>query len=121
MARTDNRALWTADRRLYLDKAGKVVEADNPDRQTLLVAEGGQIPTERAQALGLTGGQEQALGAAQDAPAPEGERKPGPNNPETAYAYLEGEGGQEQAPEEGQKDPQKKAPANKARQASEDK
>lgn len=111
MARSDNRAMWTADRRLYLDKAGKAVEADSPDRVTLLVAEGGQIPQERAAALGLTGEQAQALGGAQEAPGATAERKPGPDDPETAYAYLEGE----QAPKAA------KAPANKARQPAEDK
>jgi hypothetical protein len=47
------RNIWTADRRLYLDKAGAVVEADDPTRATLLVPAGGALPYERAQALGL--------------------------------------------------------------------
>lgn len=44
---------WTADRRLYLDKDGTVVEADNPARVRLLIAEGGTLPIEQARALGL--------------------------------------------------------------------
>lgn len=45
--------LWTADRRLYLDQSGKVVEADDPTRVTLLVAEGGTIPLADAERYGL--------------------------------------------------------------------
>lgn len=45
--------MWTADRRLYLNAAGQAVEADDPGRASLLVAEGGQIELERAQQLGL--------------------------------------------------------------------
>lgn len=45
--------LWTADRRLYLDKDGKVVEADDPTRQSLLVAVGGTIPLADAERYGL--------------------------------------------------------------------
>lgn len=44
---------WTADRRLYLDKDGKVVEANDPTRTRLLVAAGNTIPIEEAQRLGL--------------------------------------------------------------------
>lgn len=44
---------WTANRRLYLNKAGTVVEADDPARTSLLVAEGGSLPLEQARALGL--------------------------------------------------------------------
>lgn len=44
---------WTSNRRLYLNKAGAVVEADDPDRTSLLVAEGGSLPLEQAKALGL--------------------------------------------------------------------
>lgn len=45
--------LWTSDRRLYLDKDGKVVEADNPTRLSLLVAAGGTIPLADAERYGL--------------------------------------------------------------------
>ena len=45
--------LWTADRRLYLDSAGKAVEANDPTRRSLLVAVGNTIPLEQAHALGL--------------------------------------------------------------------
>lgn len=52
-------ALWTSDRRLYLDAAGNVVEAGDSKRASLLVAEGNTIPYEHAQRLGLTGSEEQ--------------------------------------------------------------
>jgi hypothetical protein len=45
--------MWTSDRRLYLDKDGKVVEADDPARQSLLIAAGGSMPLEAAQRYGL--------------------------------------------------------------------
>jgi hypothetical protein len=45
--------LWTADRRLYLDKDGKAVEADDPARVSLLVNIGGAIPLADAERLGL--------------------------------------------------------------------
>jgi hypothetical protein len=48
-----NRNTWTADRRLYLDKNGKVVEANDPTRARLLVAAGATIPLDRARELGL--------------------------------------------------------------------
>jgi hypothetical protein len=44
---------WTADRRLYLDKDGNVVEADDPARATLLVNAGAALPLDQARALGL--------------------------------------------------------------------
>jgi hypothetical protein len=49
-----NRNEWVADRRLYLDKDGKAVEANDPSRATLLVAAGNTIPLEEAERLGLT-------------------------------------------------------------------
>lgn len=45
--------LWTADRRIYLDAKGAAVEADDPTRQTLLVAQGSTIPLAEAERLGL--------------------------------------------------------------------
>lgn len=45
--------IWTSDRRLYLDKDGKVVEADDTTKQSLLVAAGGTIPLADAQRYGL--------------------------------------------------------------------
>lgn len=44
---------YFADRRLYLDKNGKVVEEGDPTKATLLVGVGGMIPEDRARALGL--------------------------------------------------------------------
>jgi hypothetical protein len=44
---------WTADRRLYLDKDGNVVEEGDPNRATLLVSAGAGLPLDRARALGL--------------------------------------------------------------------
>lgn len=48
-----NRQFWTSDRRLFLDAAGKVVEADDPTRATLLVAAGNEIPLDDAIRYGL--------------------------------------------------------------------
>lgn len=56
---------WTAPRRLYLNKEGAVVEADDPERESLLVAAGGHIPLAQAQTLGLV------VDAAPAAPASE--------------------------------------------------
>ena len=46
-------AAYIADRRLYLDKNGKVVEANDPTRAVLLVGAGGTLPEARARELGL--------------------------------------------------------------------
>lgn len=46
-------AVYVADRRLYLDKDGKVVEEGDPNKVSLLVGAGGMIPEEQARALGL--------------------------------------------------------------------
>jgi pyruvate/2-oxoglutarate dehydrogenase complex dihydrolipoamide acyltransferase (E2) component len=48
-------AHYIATERLYLDKDGKVVKADDPNRASLLVGVGGRLPIERAEELGLTG------------------------------------------------------------------
>ena len=45
---------FTSDKRLYLDKDGKVVGEDSPDRVSLLVAAGASIPMEKAEQYGLT-------------------------------------------------------------------
>lgn len=79
--------IWTADRRLYLDKDGKPVEADDPGRATLLVNAGGSIPIERAKALGLVA---------------QAERKPGPDDPESSYAYLNDAPKQDEQPADGE-------------------
>lgn len=44
---------FVADRHLYMDAGGNVVEADDPKKQTLLVAKGNKITYDRARALGL--------------------------------------------------------------------
>lgn len=44
---------YVADRRLFLDKDGKVVEENDPTKASLLVGVGGTLPYDRAQALGL--------------------------------------------------------------------
>lgn len=44
---------FTASERLYLNADGKVVGADDPNRVSLLAAEGTSMPIERAQELGL--------------------------------------------------------------------
>jgi pyruvate/2-oxoglutarate dehydrogenase complex dihydrolipoamide acyltransferase (E2) component len=47
-------AHYIASARLYLDKDGKVVDENDPNRTTLLVPAGGRLPIERAEELGLT-------------------------------------------------------------------
>jgi hypothetical protein len=54
--------MWKADRRLYLDRAGKVVEADDPTKHKLLVNKDQSLPLAQARELGLTDDQ--------DAPTP---------------------------------------------------
>ncbi len=66
--------LWTADRRLYLDKDGKAVEADDPTRTRLLVAQGATLPLEEAERLGLVTAP--APPAAVEAPQAEEKAKP---------------------------------------------
>jgi hypothetical protein len=44
---------YIADRRLYLDKNGKVVEEGDPTKDRLLAPVGGMIPIDQAEALGL--------------------------------------------------------------------
>lgn len=50
--------MWTSDKRLYLDSNGNVVAANHPDKLTLLVREGGQMPMAQAVALGLVANKE---------------------------------------------------------------
>lgn len=45
--------IYTSPERLYLDSAGNVVKHDSPAKASLLVAEGGTMPMERARELGL--------------------------------------------------------------------
>lgn len=61
--------MWTAPRRLYLDDAGNVVEADDPKRVSLLVAQGGVLPLDRAEQLGLVKAAEPKANKARSAPA----------------------------------------------------
>jgi hypothetical protein len=44
---------FVADRRLYLDSEGNVVEADDPNRARLLVGVGGTVPAADAERYGL--------------------------------------------------------------------
>ena len=86
-----NRNEWTADRRLYLDKDGKVVEADDPTRATLLAAAGNTIPIEVAERLGLTG-EKARLAPANKLRAGPGENKGSPMDDNE----IEGQGTPEQ-------------------------
>jgi hypothetical protein len=45
---------YTADKRLYLDADGNVVDEGDPRAATLLVGEGGQLSDEDAKKYGLT-------------------------------------------------------------------
>lgn len=67
--------MFTANRRIYLDKDRKVVEADNPARATLLIAEGQSMPDAEAREYGLIGGD--AAEAEGDGPAPKKATKRG--------------------------------------------
>jgi hypothetical protein len=49
---TGNQA-YTADRDLYLDRSGQVVEASDPTRSTLLARAGQTVPRARADELNL--------------------------------------------------------------------
>jgi hypothetical protein len=46
-------AAYIADRRLYLNKDGKVVEDGDPSKVSLLVGAGGSLSEARARELGL--------------------------------------------------------------------
>ena len=45
---------YTANRRLYLDKSGNLVEENDPNKATLLVHAGGTLPRDVAERYGLT-------------------------------------------------------------------
>lgn len=45
--------MWIADRRIYLNVNGEVVEEGSPFKDSLLVAVGGKLPMARALELGL--------------------------------------------------------------------
>lgn len=70
--------MYKADRRLYLNAEGKVVEDSDPAKLTLLVHEGGTLPLARARELGLTEEQEEAPKSAREQRAAELEREKSP-------------------------------------------
>jgi hypothetical protein len=76
---------YTADRRLYTDADGNVVEADDPNRQTLLVAAGGSLPIEEATRYGLNVEQKAV------SKAPQNKAVSGPEESKDAAAALEAE------------------------------
>ena len=45
---------YIANRRLYLDKSGNLVEENDPNKATLLVHAGGALPRDVAERYGLT-------------------------------------------------------------------
>ena len=53
----ENKNDFVSNKRLYLDKDGKVVEADDPNRHSLLIRAGGSLPYEEAQKYGLIEGE----------------------------------------------------------------
>jgi hypothetical protein len=53
LRRQEDMGSYVADRRLYLNAEGQVVEAKDPSAVRLLVAEGGTVPLEQARSLGL--------------------------------------------------------------------
>ena len=85
--------VYIADRRLYLDKDGNVVEEGDPTKATLLVAEGNSLPIERARALGL-------LDAEQSTDEPKAKAKPQANKAKSAP--QENKQGGEQQPSGGE-------------------
>lgn len=72
-------AAYVADRRLYLDKDGKVVEDDDPNKVSLLVGMGGTLPEEQARALGLLD-EKKSEEKAKPEPAENKARKAAPEN-----------------------------------------
>lgn len=52
----ENKNDFVSDRRLYLNKDKQVVGDDDPDKNELLVAEGGRLSAEDAAKYGLGGG-----------------------------------------------------------------
>jgi hypothetical protein len=64
---------YTADRRLYLDKDGNLVEADDPARLTKLVDVGGRLTEAQARGYGL-------LDDAKAKAAPANKAKAAPDN-----------------------------------------
>lgn len=74
--KTDN--FYVADRRLYTDVQGRVVEADDPKRRTLLVSPGQRMLMREAIRLGLTGRPAAAAAPAEEKEAPKAENKKAP-------------------------------------------
>lgn len=64
------KAMWTSPERVYLDAEGKAVGAKDPKRAQLLVSEGGRIPLDQAQALGLVPIVEEVVEVAEKAEKP---------------------------------------------------
>jgi hypothetical protein len=69
---------YVATERLYLNSSGEVVKADDPDRQSLLIAVGGQMPEADAQRLGLLD-EPDAEAEADAEPAPKAPKGKAPN------------------------------------------
>lgn len=70
---------WQADRRIYLDKDGNVVEHNDPNKLSLLVAEGGFLSLEDAEKHGLvTKGKKGAKAKAEEKSVEKPADKPAP-------------------------------------------
>jgi hypothetical protein len=78
---------FTSSERLYLDKDGNVVGADDPNRASLLVAAGGTMSAEDAAKYGLN---EEGRRSAQPRQAEKRVRQPGPEDPEVAEDMKDG-------------------------------
>jgi DNA uptake protein ComE-like DNA-binding protein len=63
-----NKNDYISSRRVYLDKSGNVVEANDPGKLTLLVAAGGSLSREDAERYGLLKGQPAQASQSEDAP-----------------------------------------------------
>lgn len=91
---------YTADRRLYLNKDGKVVEADDPTRTTLLVGKNGRLSAEDAAKYGLMNQPAPEEKAQSDAPANKAVGK-APSNKAQSKAPEATPAAKEKAEEEG--------------------
>lgn len=85
---------YTADRRLYLDANGVVVEADDPNRATLLVQAGGTLPHARAVELGLLEAPSDDEKAADAPAANKAKARPAANKAKTTEGTSEQDDGQ---------------------------
>lgn len=81
--------MYTADRPLFLDKDGNVVEASDPNKLTKLVDAGGKLTAEQAKQYGLSG--DPVPSDAADEPAEAKAKAPVDNKAKAAPANKAGQ------------------------------